>query len=241
MTGRLVRQTDLTAADRAAMLALLSAHFAGVTVDRFAADLAGKNWAVLVERDKQLVGFSTLAVYEDAVDGEQLTVVCSGDTIVSPAAWGAAAFPRAWITAVYQLRQSHPTGRLVWLLLTSGFRTYRFLPVFWRTFHPRHDGPTPPAWRAILTELAARRFGNQFDRSAGIVRFDQPQRLRGPLADVPAGRAADPHVAYFLGRNPGHADGDELVCVADLDPSQLTPAGRRVVFGSSHAHPGGVQ
>jgi hypothetical protein len=222
------------------MLALLSAHFAGVTADGFAADLAGKNWAVLVERDGHLVGFSTLAVYEQAVAGERLTVVCSGDTIVSPAAWGSAAFPRAWITAVYQLRRSHPTGRLVWLLLTSGFRTYRLLPVFWRTFHPRYDAPTPPAWQRVLTELATLRFGERFDPAAGIVRFHQPQRLRGPLADVPIGRAADPHVAFFLGRNPGHADGDELVCVADLDPTQLTAAGRRIVYGPGRRASGRV-
>ena len=237
MTGRLVRQSDLTADDRAAMLALLSAHFAGVTANGFAADLAGKNWAVLVERDGQLVGFSTLAVYGQTVAGERLTVVCSGDTIVSPDAWGAAAFPRAWIMAVYQLRETHPDGRLVWLLLTSGFRTYRFLPVFWRTFYPQHGKPTPPAWDRVLTELAGRRFGDQFDPATGIVRFHQPQRLRGPLAAVPAGRAAEADVVFFLARNPGHADGDELACVADLDPAQLTPAGRRVVYGARRLTP----
>jgi hypothetical protein len=30
-------------------------------------------------------------------------------------------------------------------------------------------------------------------------------------------------------RNPGHADGDELVCLAELSDANLTAAGRRMV------------
>jgi hypothetical protein len=231
VNGRLVPESDLTAADRAAMLALLGAHFEGVTAEAFARDLAGKNWVVLVERENRLVGFSTINLFEALIQGEHLTVVFSGDTIVAPEAWGAAAFPRAWIEGVYALRRRHPHGRFVWLLLTSGFRTYRFLPVFWREFFPRFDRPTPPAWQQRLDELASIAYRNWFDPASGLVRFENPQRLRTGLADIPAGRADDPHVAFFLRRNPGHLNGDELVCVADLSPQCLTPAGRRVVYG----------
>jgi len=62
-----------------------------------------------------------------------------------------------------------------------------------------------------------------------VVRLAQPQRLRGRLAQVPAGREDDPHVRYFLARNPGHADGDELVCLTALHDENLTAAGRRMV------------
>ena len=234
MTGRLIARQELTPAEVAAMRRLLADHFDGVTADQFAADLAEKNWAVLVERDGRLVGFSTLHVERTAVDDEALVVLYSGDTIVSPEAWGSAVFPRAWITAVYSLRERYPGGRLIWLLLTSGYRTYRFLPVFWQTFYPRVGEPTPPRWQHLLGTLARRRFGRRFDAKAGVVRFDQPQRLRGGLANVPAARQRDPHVAFFLARNPGHLDGDELACVADLEPDRLTRAGRRVVYGTSH-------
>ena len=234
MTGRLLRQTQLTDGQRAAMFALLATHFEGVDRAQFDADLNEKNWAVLIEDDAgALVGFSTILAYEATVAGEMLRVIYSGDTIVAPAAWGAAALPRVWIGAVYELRKTYPRGRFVWLLLTSGYRTYRFLPVFWREFYPRHGAPTPPRLQAMLDELATRQFGAQFDRDAGLVRFDRPQRLRGTLAAVPAGRTDDPHVRFFLSRNPHHAAGDELVCIADLDPSNLSPAGRRVVFGAS--------
>jgi hypothetical protein len=211
------------------MLVLLAAHFRGVTRERFTADLAEKNWILLLEEGGRLQGFSTLRIYEAAgPDGEPLTVVYSGDTIVERGAWSTAALPKSWIAAVRALRERHPRGRLVWLLLTSGFRTYRFLPVFWREFWPRYDEPTPPAIQTLLNHLACERFGTLYDPSTGVVRFPEPQILHEGLDEVPAGRLADPHVAFFLQRNPGWVQADELVCLAELTEANLTPAGRRM-------------
>jgi hypothetical protein len=233
--GRLVARRDLSPADEAAMYGLLAAHFDGASPAQFRRDLGEKNWVVLVERAGRLVGFTTLLAYETTAAGLGLdgghgpvSVVCSGDTIVAPEAWNTSALPRAWIESVAALRASFPRGPYLWLLITSGFRTYRLLPLFWRDFHPRHDADAPADRRRLADELAAERFGQHYDPATGIVRLASPQRLRGGLAGIPSGRADDPHVAYFAARNPGHAAGDELVCLTELTPANLTPAGRRM-------------
>jgi benzoyl-CoA reductase/2-hydroxyglutaryl-CoA dehydratase subunit BcrC/BadD/HgdB len=51
------------------------------------------------------------------------------------------------------------------------------------------------------------------------------------LAEVPDGRRDDPHVAYFLQQNPGWREGDELVCLTEIDDENLTVAGRRMIRG----------
>jgi hypothetical protein len=227
VTGRLVPREGLTDSEREALFALLSAHFLGVTPERFAADLAEKDWILLLEEDGWVRGFSTLGIQETTgPDGELVTVVYSGDTIVERGAWATAALPKSWIAAVRALRERHPRGRLLWLLLTSGFRTYRFLPVFWRDFWPRPGAPTPTDFQALLDHLARERFGSLYQE--GIVRFPQPQVLREGLDEVPEGRLADLHIAFFLERNPGWVRGDELVCLAELSEGNLTPAGRRM-------------
>jgi hypothetical protein len=165
------------------------------------------------------------------VEGSAVTAIYSGDTIVAPEAWGSPALARTWIAAVNHLRASFPERACYWLLLTSGFRTYRFLPVFWREFYPRCGAPTPRKAQQLLDHLARARYGAAFDRGAGIVRFLQPQRLRAELRETAAGRRKDQHVAFFLERNPGHQEGDELVCITEIDGSNLTPAGRRMVTG----------
>jgi len=222
-------RAEITSSRVEAMFALLDGHFAGVTRDQFAADLAEKSHVILLETAGRLVGFSTLLVYETVHRGDTVTVVYSGDTIVAPEAWQSPVLARAWIATVNDLRRDHSRGRFYWLLLTSGFRTYRFLPVFWREFYPGYRQATPPARQDLLDHLASEKFGQAYDPVRGVVLFSRPQRLRPELATLPAGRVTDPHVAFFLARNPGHLDGDELVCVTELIESNLTAAGRRMV------------
>jgi hypothetical protein len=235
---RVVWRNDLAPAKQEEMFALLTQHFNGVTRDQFTCDLAEKNLALLLEREGELVGFSTLLAYRSGFGGASVNVIYSGDTIVTPEAWGTTALPRAWVAGVEALRASLPPGRCFWLLLTSGFRTYRFLPVFWREFFPRFDAATPLEMQRMLNHMAHERFGAQFNPDNGIVRFKNPQRLRAALKDVPPGREQDPHIAYFLARNPNRLNGDELVCLTELCRENLTAAGRRMMTPRSYATQG---
>jgi len=140
--GLLPRDT-LTHAQRDEMHTLLSRHFEGVTREQFERDLAEKNWVVEIRRDGRLLGFSTLLVSDAHLDGSGLTAIYSGDTIVAPEAWGSPALARTWIAAVTICGQLFRRARATGCLLTSGFRTYRFLPVFWREFFPRYTTSTP--------------------------------------------------------------------------------------------------
>jgi len=224
--GRAVDRASLSAATIDAMFSLLTMHFTGADRATFESDLTEKNAVILLEdEDGVLRGFSTLLVYDTSAAGESAAIVYSGDTIVDRAWWGSSALPRTWIQTVRKLRPAD--GReLYWLLLTSGFRTYRFLPVFFREFFPRYDGPRVPAF---VHAIARERFGPRYEPASGIVRFDRPYVLAGDLLDVPEGRIADSHVRYFLERNPGFVHGDELVCVTRISDENLTPAGRRIV------------
>jgi len=233
----LVSRAELLPAQKREMFQLLEQHFEGVTAEQFARDLAEKNLALLLKRQDELVGFSTLQAYTTLLEGAPVNVIYSGDTIVTPEAWGTTALPRAWVAGVEALRRTLPEGRCFWLLLTSGFRTYRFLPVFWREFFPRFDAPTPMEAQRMLNQLAEARFGGQFDLNAGLVHFTNPQRLRTGLKDVPKGREHDPHVSFFISRNPGHSNGDELVCLTELCPENLTAAGRRMMTPQPYAIP----
>lgn len=229
MIGRLVRRDDLQETDRAAMFALLSAHFHGVERGTFDRDLDEKNWVLLFADGQRLRGFTTLLAYETAGDGEPISVIYSGDTIMARDGWKTTTLPRSWITAVRTLRERYLRGnRLYWLLLTSGFRTYRLLPVFWREFYPRYGVRTPPDVQTLLNRLAIERLGSCYQNEKGIVRFTSPHVLRDELREVGPGRQSEPHVAFFMERNPGWCHGDELVCLTEISFDNLTPAGRRM-------------
>lgn len=221
----------LTVADREAMRALLDHQFRAVTPDAFAADLDEKHAAVLLyDPGGQLAGFSTLLRIETAHDGQPVTAFFSGDTVVRTDARGAALLPRLWSQHVFAEAARQPERDTVWFLLSSGYRTYRFLPTFFRDFAPAHDRRATDADRALLAALARTRYGALYDATAGIVRLAHPTPLRDG-ADALARRMSDPHVAFFARANPGWPQGDELACLTRIHPDNLTAAGRRMVYG----------
>lgn len=226
LQAKLVQVQGLQEGDREAMYGLLDHHFEGVTPATFTADLAQKHWAILLYHQTELKGFSTLAFYPSEFQSHPIEVVYSGDTIMAPEVWSSSILPRAWIGAVNALRS--PDRPLYWLLICSGFRTYRFLPTFWQTFYPRYDAPTPPLMQALKDRLAVARFGSSYDPATGIVQLSHPQVLRPGLRGIPEARQANPHVQFFAQRNPGHLQGDELVCLTELAETNLTSAGRRM-------------
>jgi hypothetical protein len=228
--GQVVARGDLHAATREAMFHLLSAHFRGADRDTFEADLAEKDYAILLEEaDGTLRGFSTLLFYTSRAAGRALPIVYSGDTIVDRGAWGSPALARTWISAVREIGGVPQGAELYWFLLTSGYRTYRFLPVFFQSFYPRHDGAGADALEPMLDGIAVEKFGERYDGTQRIVRFASAQVLTPDLLALPEARTVDPHIAYFLQRNPGHERGDELACLTPIHDGNLTAAGRRML------------
>jgi hypothetical protein len=227
MKSQLIHLDLLSDCDRAAMYKLLTTHFEGVTGEVFQTDLRRKNWVLLLKEDGTLKGFSTFLLRQTTFAGESFSVIYSGDTIVDPSAWSSATLPRAWIAAINHLHQASQQ-RLYWLLICSGFRTYRFLPTFWKTFYPRYELPTPPAADSLMHHLAAEYYGADYQPRTGLVRFAQPQTLRESLIEIPEGRLTNLHVQFFKQKNPDYAQGDELVCLTEICPENLTRAGQRM-------------
>ena len=230
LVGEMVARAALSPATVDEMVQLFSEHYELACPEHFRCDLAQKDQVVLLREERQgtLQGFSTLAVYTTTVQGREVGVIYSGDTIIRPAFWGTPALPSVWIKRVLALAAQLPQP-VYWLLISSGYKSYRFLPVFYREFYPRYDYPTPPEQQAILDELAQQQFGAQYDAASGLVRFESGATpLRPGVADVSEERQRNPHIRFFLARNPGHAQGDELVCLTRIAWENLTSAGQRM-------------
>ncbi|MEB3221013.1 MAG: hypothetical protein VKS61_02950 [Candidatus Sericytochromatia bacterium] len=231
LSGSVTTPEALDATERGRMLALMVAHFEGVSPEAFQHDLEQKRW-VIVLRDAagELQGFTTIGLDAVEVEGRRIEAVFSGDTIVHRDHWGTTELAQAWGRFVLSLARADGEAPLYWFLISKGHRTYRFLPLYFQAYWPRHDADTPPFEADVMAQLAGARYPGCFDPEAGVLRFGGTKdRLRDELAEIPAGRLRDPAVRFFLERNPGYVHGDELVCLARLAPDNLTPAAWRVL------------
>ena len=212
------------------MFEVFCENFERSSLEIFERDLKDKNWVILIRDTERnaLQGFSTLALYEMDYQGKRISVVYSGDTIIRREYWGTPELPRSWIHTVLE-KSAHMPQPLYWLLISSGYKTYRFLTVFYKEFYPRYDRPTPPEMQARMEYLATQRFGSDYHCEEGVVRFQNGATpLRKGIAEVSDERLHDPHVAFYISKNPGHVHGDELVCITQIHPDNFTAAGRRM-------------
>jgi hypothetical protein len=219
---------DLPAACIAQMQQLMRAHYEGVSEAQFLADLKAKQWVILLFDHGTVCGFSTQVLFDHFLAGRHVKILFSGDTIIDRKHWGSLALPVAWGRLMLSLQAASPDIGLYWLLTSKGYKTYRFLPVFFREFYPCCASETPAFEKALLTSVASEKFGKRFDPANGILRAEPGgQRLREGIAEIDEKRLRDPHVAFFQKMNPGHMRGDELVCLTHFHPDNLTDYIRR--------------
>ena len=241
MKGNVVKRDEVDEETQTAMYELFSKQFENVSFEQFLEDLDQKNWVLLLrDDDGVLSGFSSMHIYDVMVDNRKLTVVYSGDTVVDVESWSDSALSYYWMGAIDYLRRLHRKERLYWFLLVSGFRTYRFLPVYSQFFFPRYDQSTTEDIQRIMDVMASARFGNMYDAPTGIVRLGVPAILKDGYRGIPENRLKDPHIAFFAVKNPGHEEGDELVCFAELCEDKFTRLGRRMLMKGRKLFPAGT-
>ncbi len=231
LRGVTVPRESLTESQRAQMLALMQLCYAGVSPERFAKDLEAKQFVILlsVRRTGELAGFSTVRVAEERLGGRVTEVVYSGDTVIHPDHWGQKELQRCFSLFLLGRKLRQPLRPLFWLLLSAGYKTYLLAANYFPRTLPRHDWQAPPERRAFLAELAGRWFGTQYDAARGTLRFDGLHyHVRQGLVPIDREAARHPDIAFFAERNPGHVQGDELVCLAEVRLWDLARALRRI-------------
>jgi hypothetical protein len=232
LTGQLVRVAEIDVRRRDEMYALMDAYYENMNYSTFAADLNEKDWVIQIvdAASNTLKGFSTQVLIQSSVDGRSIRALFSGDTIVSSDRRGQQKLFQysGWLCR--RLMDTYPYDELYWLLISKGYKTYRFLPLFFREFYPRFDSNTPARYQTVIDSLGRHIDPARYDQQTGILRAGPSGcRLRPGVADVTADRLRDQHVRFFADANPGHASGDELCCVAPLTPTCFTRVAYRAM------------
>jgi Cupin-like domain len=214
-----VHLAEVSADLREAMWSVFERVYADVDRSRFEQDLTEKQDVILLfdEGNQSIQGFSTLRVYHRKIEGREVVVVYSGDTVIAPGYWGQRALHLAFLKYVTVCKARHPFVPVYWFLISKGYKTYLLLSRNYPEYWPRRDIPTPAWPAAVIKTLAAEKFGQFFDPERGVVRFDRPMgRVRAGMAPIEPEMLENPDVRFFIEKNPGHEAGDELCCLGRI-------------------------
>lgn len=232
LEGEVLRVSEVHQRDREQMFSLMNQYYANVRQDAFDSDFDSKHWVIVARcpANGKVAGFSTQWFGDYTIEGDSIGVLYSGDTIIDRQYWSRNPLASLWGRLALQLIDRNPTRTLVWFLISKGYKTYRYLPVFFKEFYPNPAIPTPKKHQRILDHVAKSKFAHRYLQSRGVIAAEPNGcRLRESVADVTKQRLRDDFIRYFNQVNPGHASGDELCCIAPLTRNNFNDAAYRMI------------
>ena len=222
-TARFAPVASLNDGIRVQMARIYLASYDGSNPAIFFGDLAAKDEVLLLYAGDELIGFTTLRTFDYQWEGRTVRVVYSGDTVVERAHWGQQALAFAWISRMGAIKRERPDTPLFWLLLVKGHRTFRYLPVFGKSFYP-HWSIDRSDLKPLTDALAKGMFASDYNPATGVVEFAESRgHLKPHLALPTAGELDRDGVRFFLERNPGFQLGHELVCLCEVEEENMKP------------------
>jgi hypothetical protein len=232
MKTEILSINQITDRDIKELFNLFSRYYDQTSYTTFISDFTEKQWLIRMTDGDKLAGFSTQQIYPLSIRQKPIHVLFSGDTIVHPDYWQKSHLAGAFGHLFLKIASSCHTP-LYWFLITKGFRTYRFLPVFFNSYYPAFNQQTPEL-KQICDAIAQAKYASAYSPASGIIDpGPQKDRLCTQLATIPSHRKQNPHIAYFLQKNATFSRGTELACLAELNKENLTPKGLRVI---EHTH-----
>ncbi|MGF1584819.1 MAG: hypothetical protein ACFCUM_05825 [Bacteroidales bacterium] len=230
----IIRPAELTEADKNNLFQLHVQYYDQVVESVFMKDLSEKDWIIIIKDGQgELQGFSTIQLIWLKIGQKDHLYLFSGDTIIREAARNFHGLSGAFIHFMYALIENHHHVPIHWFLITKGFRTYRFLPLYFREYYPVRNKVVPGYYQEVLDTVAFYKFGNNYNPGAHLICYDhEKDRLKPKHALVPDGRLRNPEIEFFLAKNPFYHKGDELTCITDISMSNFNPLVERVRKGT---------
>lgn len=226
--GTITPPSEITEEDITRMFHLMSTYYDNVAWNNFYSDLSEKEQVVILrDNARNIQGFSTLMTLDiDTLkeSGKDIKIVFSGDTVIEKKFWGSNKLLFVWGKYVMiDLAQKFPGVPLYWILISKGYTTYRFLPRHFIEFYPRHDiSSIPQIEKNIMDIFGCSRYPGRYNSKTGIISSCRnSDRVKSGTGKIRPRHMENPDIAYFIKKNPGHTDGDELVCITRASLSNL--------------------
>ena len=212
-------RASLIDVERARMLSLMQLCYDNVDPVRFHSELENKrDVIVLVDGDGTIMGFSTVRIAEEMLDGRRVDILFSGDTVIHPDCWGAKALQWGFLAYTLRHKLRRPWRPLYWLLLSKGYKTYLLLTNNFPTAFPRRSHVAPDSLVVLRNKVATEWWGAEYDATSEILTWaDARDRVRSGVAALDPQTLAHPDIAWFVEKNPRWSEGQELVCFAEID------------------------
>lgn len=181
-------------------------------------------------RGGELVGLVSLRVHAVRWEGRIRIIIFTSNVVADERFRGRNLVLKTGLRVFAREKLRRPFAPVYWFFDTFSYKSYLVLARNLGEYWPRRDQPTPPGTFAFIDRLAAEQYDSDWNRDTGVVRRSGHKQLRPDTAPIDAKLQSDPDIAFFETANPGHRDGDMLVCLAPLTVWNFLGAIRRATL-----------
>jgi hypothetical protein len=194
----------------------LIAEFYDVERAFIEAELRSRERIALFRMNDALLGMASLHVHPARFRGRAIAVISTTHVLLRENWRGRNLTQWLGLRTYLRTRLRYPMRPIYWFFDAFSYKSYLLLPRNFVEYWPRHDQPTPEARAALIDELASRAYGPAWRPARGVAVRSGRIRLREAAAPLPSDGDPGPDVAFFARANPGHAEGDMLICLCPL-------------------------
>ena len=207
----------------------LTSEFYDVERDYAQAELSKRQSIAMFRKNGVLLGMAAIDIYPVKFRGRNLTVISTAHVLIREHWRGRNLIQKLGIRMYLHALLRHPLRPIYWFFDTFSYKSYLLLPRNFHTYWPRHDRPTPEANAALMNQLSTQTYGPAWRPARGLAVRSGQKRLRASAAPLVLRADAGPELQFFARVNPGHAEGDMLICLCPLTPSNWLSVARKAL------------
>ena len=208
---------------------VLTQEFFDVEREYAEAELRQRQRIALFRMNGALLGMASIDVFPAEFRGRGITVISTAHVLLRENWRGRNLLQKLGWRIFLAERLRHPFQPIYWFFDTFSYKSYLLLPRNFRIFWPRHDQPTPEPQASLMDTLSAKVYGPAWRPAQGIVVRSGQKRMRETAAPLILAKDSEPDLEFFARSNPGHAEGDMLVCLCPLSFANWLSLARKAV------------
>jgi hypothetical protein len=208
----------------------LTQEFYDVERDYAEAELHKRQSIALFRMNGALLGMAAIDAHEHEFRGRRIVAIATSNVLIRENWRGRNLVQKLGFRTFLATRLRHPLRPIYWFFDSFSYKSYLLLPRNFRTWWPRFDEPTPEAIAVLIDELATRCYGPAWRPARGIVVRSGRKRMLATAAPLELSSDSDPNLRFFATANPGHAEGDMLICLCPLTLGNWLTLARRALM-----------
>mgnify|MGYP000093569878 CR=1 FL=1 len=168
-----------------------------------------------------IVGIAALDIVAEEFEGKKVCSIYTGNTWIRQDWRNKNLIQALSFVAMIQAKIKYPFHSLFWFFGSNNYMSYRLLYNNFDKYWPNIEKETPEWEMNYMRHLGMFYFDSTLDAETLVWSQKSARSFKDEDTKLTNKQKNDPHIDFYVKRNPGYVHGDRLMCMAPLDKNTI--------------------